>query len=451
MVDNQKCQINSTLLSALEDSYFITPSRPAQAASHIKAIMQADLFQQPDQKPSHMDWIPTREAGLARLAAFVPLAGSAYARGRNTDFGPEDRSNVSCLSPYLARRMIIEEEVVAAVLKHHSFAAAEKFIQEVFWRTYWKGWLEMRPDVLVAFNKSRLDLRTRLQTDPMLAKRLDAAMTGQTGIACFDAWVGELVALGWLHNHTRMWFASIWIFTLGLPWQLGADFFYKHLLDADAASNTLSWRWVAGLHTKGKHYLARASNIATHTNGRFDPSGRLNESASPLQEAYMVPGPSGLPAAGTVTSDKVGLLVTSEDLHPVSLDIGAKVVGAACLAPINIGSPEGPRNCFSVGALADAHGRVRQDFDTEVTVVTTTDDVVAWATALGVREVVTAYVPTGLVAWHMREIASALAKANIKLVQIRRPWDAKAWPLATGGFFKLKEKLPTLISKLVSS
>jgi deoxyribodipyrimidine photo-lyase len=435
MVDNQKCQINSTLLSALEDSYFITPSRPAQAASHIKAIMQADLFQQPDQKPSHMDWIPTREAGLARLAAFVPLAGSTYARGRNTDFGPEDRSNVSCLSPYLARRMIIEEEVVAAVLKHHSFAAAEKFIQEVFWRTYWK---------------SRLDMKARLHDDAALAKRLDAAMQGQTGIACFDAWVGELVALGWLHNHTRMWFASIWIFTLGLPWQLGADFFYKHLLDADAASNTLSWRWVAGLHTKGKHYLARASNIATHTNGRFDPSGRLNESASPLQEAYMVPGPSGLPAAGTVTSDKVALLVTSEDLHPVSLDIGAKIVGAACLAPINIGSPEGPRNCFSVGALADAHGRVRQDFDTEVTVVTTTDDVVAWATALGVREVVTAYVPTGLVAWHMREIASALAKANIKLVQIRRPWDAKAWPLATGGFFKLKEKLPALIGKLVS-
>jgi deoxyribodipyrimidine photo-lyase len=413
--------------------------------------MQTDLFQPPSQKPSQIAWTPTREAGLERLAAFAPLAGSAYARGRNSDFGPDDRSNVSCLSPYLARRMITEEEVVAAVLKHHSFAAAEKFIQEVFWRTYWKGWLEMRPDVLVAFNKSRLDLQIHLQTDAVLTKRLAAAMGGQTGIACFDAWVGELVELGWLHNHARMWFASIWIFTLGLPWQLGADFFYKHLLDADAASNTLSWRWVAGLHTKGKHYLARASNIATHTNGRFDPSGRLNENASPLMEAYMVPGPSGLPAAGIVTSDKVGLLVTSEDLHPVSLDICATLIGAACLAPIIIGSPEGPRNRFSMGAVADAHDRVREDFDTKVTVVTTTDDVVTWAKALGVREVVTAYVPTGLVAWHMREIATALAKANIKLVQIRRPWDAKAWPLATGGFFKLKEKLPTLIRKLVSS
>jgi deoxyribodipyrimidine photo-lyase len=59
-----------------------------------------------------------------------------------------------------------------------------------------------------------------------------------------------------------MWFASIWIFTLRLPWPLGAAFFQAHLQDHDAASNTLSWRWVAGIQTPGKHYLARAENIA---------------------------------------------------------------------------------------------------------------------------------------------------------------------------------------------
>ena len=52
-----------------------------------------------------------------------------------------------------------------------------------------------------------------------------------------------------------MWFASIWIFTLKLPWQLGADFFMQNLLDGDPASNTLSWRWSAGIHTKGKNYI----------------------------------------------------------------------------------------------------------------------------------------------------------------------------------------------------
>lgn len=63
-----------------------------------------------------------------------------------------------------------------------------------------------------------------------------------------------LTALG------SLWFASVWIFTLRPPWELGADLFMRQLLDGDPASNTLSWRWVAGMHTRGKHYLARRDN-----------------------------------------------------------------------------------------------------------------------------------------------------------------------------------------------
>jgi hypothetical protein len=115
-----------------------------------------------------------------------------------------------------------------------------------------------------------------------------------------------------------MWFASIWIFTLRLPWALGAEFFRQHLLDADAASNTLSWRWVAGIQTPGKHYLARAENIARHTNGRFDPRGELDEDAAPLDE----PGPppaSPLPPADALPEGPVALLLHEDDLHPESL------------------------------------------------------------------------------------------------------------------------------------
>jgi len=85
-----------------------------------------------------------------------------------------------------------------------------------------------------------------------------------------------------------MWFASIWIFTLKLPWQLGASFFLKNLYDGDPASNTLSWRWVAGLQTKGKNYLATKSNIEKYSNitvGRID----LINNAVPLSEAYQYP------------------------------------------------------------------------------------------------------------------------------------------------------------------
>jgi deoxyribodipyrimidine photo-lyase len=412
-------------------------------------MSQTDLFETDPVDLKSIDWTPTRAAGLARLNAFAPFAGSAYAHGRNTDFGPQNRANVSCLSPYLARRMITEEEVLAAVLKCHSFGRAEKFIQEVYWRTYWKGWLELRPDVLTHFNAQRLDLRKQLANDKALSARIDAAINGRTGIDCFDAWAGELVTIGWLHNHARMWFASIWIFTLGLPWQIGADFFYKNLLDADAASNTLSWRWVAGLHTKGKHYLARATNIVTHTNGRFDPSSQLFESAMPLTESYQVPGPGKLPSLGQITTTKVGLLITHEDLDPASLAIDAKIIGVANLAPVIIGAPTAPRNRFSISAMEDCVARTTKAFEVDADTVQNAHDIVAWAQKLGLREVVTGYASTGLVAWHLQEIATTLAKSSIKLIQIRRPWDQKTWPLATGGFFKLKEKLPDLVSKLV--
>ena len=73
-----------------------------------------------------------------------------------------------------------------------------------------------------------------------------------------------------MHNHTRMWFASTWIFNLDLQWQLGVKFFFKHLFDGDAASNLLSWRWVAGLQTKGKQYLVPSSNLRKFSNNRFN-------------------------------------------------------------------------------------------------------------------------------------------------------------------------------------
>ena len=92
--------------------------------------------------------------------------------------------------------------------------------------------------------------------------------------------MNELKNNNYLHNHTRMWFASIWIFTLELPWQLGAEFFMQHLYDGDAASNTLGWRWVAGVQTQGKHYLASEWNIKKFTNNRFN-NIKLNENAPP--------------------------------------------------------------------------------------------------------------------------------------------------------------------------
>ena len=84
-----------------------------------------------------MVFTPSRSAGIAALAAFVPNAGGRYAETRNFDHGPRDRSNVSLLSPYLRYRLVTEAEVVEAVRREHSATVAEKFLQEVLWRTFW--------------------------------------------------------------------------------------------------------------------------------------------------------------------------------------------------------------------------------------------------------------------------------------------------------------------------
>ena len=196
---------------------------------------------------SPLDYIPTRAAALARLEEFLPHAGS-YAADRN--FVRPGHPNISRLSPWVQKRLLLEEEVVAAARERWSFESVEKFVQEVYWRTYWKGWLEQRPEAWSRWVEAVPRLRDALSAEQR--STLAAALAGRTGIAGFDDWAKELVATGYLHNHARMWFASIWVFTLRLPWELGATFFYEHLLDGDVASNTLSWRWVAGLQTPGK-------------------------------------------------------------------------------------------------------------------------------------------------------------------------------------------------------
>ena len=394
-----------------------------------------------------MEWIPTRAAGLARLAEFVPVAGRAYAERRNLDLGPQDRSNVSALSPWLRRRMITEEEVVAAVLRQHSAAAAEKFIQEVAWRTYWKGWLELRPAMLERFNAERIALKADLARDRALAARFARATDGATGIACFDNWVEELRSLGWLHNHARMWFASVWIFTLRLPWQLGADFFYKHLLDADPASNTLSWRWVAGLHTQGKHYLARAENIARNTQGRFAPYGQLNEAALPLAESAPPLPAAPLAAAQRDNEGRCALLLTEEDLHPESWELGGEVAAIAILPTASVAGPESPAARFSLGALDDAAARAEVHFGIRCTTVAASN-LPGWLTAQGLSTLVTAEAPTGLIRWQLNDLAMTLAETDARLIQLRRPWDSLLWPRATAGFFKLKTCLPGVVDRL---
>jgi len=251
-----------------------------------------------------MNFKTSRKEALEVLENYVEKDINNYNSKRNFDFGPSNRENVSCLSPYITHRLITEYEVTKKVLSKHPHQKVEKYIQEIFWRVYWKGWLELRPKVWSDFIE---DLKTIEENE-----NYQKAINAQTNIECFNEWVHELKENNYLHNHTRMWFASIWIFTLNLPWQKGAEFFMRHLFDGDAASNTLSWRWVAGLQTKGKHYVAQAWNISKFTNNKYQKV-ELNENAFPLTDSreYKLKAPE-------ISKEDVGsdtLLFFENDLH----------------------------------------------------------------------------------------------------------------------------------------
>jgi len=185
-----------------------------------------------------------------------------YEKLRNFDYGPNNKSSVSRLSPYISHRLFLEYELIKEIKNYSQIDKSKKFIEEIYWRIYWKGWMENRPKV---WNDFILKKDYEYNKDDY-----NRAIIGKTHLYFFNSWVDELKKYNYLHNHTRMWFASTWIFNLGLPWQLGASFFFKYLYDGDAASNILSWRWVAGLHTKGKQYHFSPSNLKKFSNNRFN-------------------------------------------------------------------------------------------------------------------------------------------------------------------------------------
>ncbi len=231
-----------------------------------------------------MNFKPSRTFAEELMNEFIENNLVNYSKLRNFDYGPDKRSNVSCLSPYVTHGVISEVELIKKSLNKYSFVKNEKFIQEIMWRTFWKGWIELRPDVWTDYLLELNQIRDKYKNDQDYKK----AVEGSTEIQCFNEWVGELKENNYLHNHARMWFASIWIFTLELPWQLGAEFFMQHLYDGDPASNTLGWRWVAGIQTQGKNYLASEWNIKKFTDNRFK-NIKLKENASPKKVEKFYP------------------------------------------------------------------------------------------------------------------------------------------------------------------
>jgi deoxyribodipyrimidine photo-lyase len=392
----------------------------------------------------------SREEALVLLAAFLPKAGTSYTRNRNFDLGAGQHKHVSQLSAYIKRRIITEEDVLKKVLSAHSLNEAGKFIDEIFWRTYFKGWLESRPHIWMQYCADVHHLTHELQTQSGLRDRWAAACLGETGIDCFDAWAKELAETGYLHNHARMWFASIWVYTLQLPWQLGADFFLRHLLDGDAASNTLSWRWVVGLHSVGKTYLARAENIQRFTNGRFAPKG-LAQVAPPLNDTASTMAPKIIdPPNPYLEGRKTGLLLHSDDLNIAHLTHRSDCIASAAYRPVDAGTMlvSSPKLLEFNNAALDAATKRWKPNLLNCCDVTTPEGILSWALENKLEQVVTPYAAVGNTSQMLEKCTRLLSNHGVQLTQVMREYDIVSWPYATKGFFKFREKIPKILTSL---
>lgn len=386
-------------------------------------------------------WEPTRQAGLARLENFLSTSAAEYAAKRNDAHPRGAHDNVSRLSPYLRYRLITEQELIAQVLQALGAQHGGVFIDEVLWRCYWKGFLRLRPSIYQNYLR-----------DLALLDRSELHRFNQpTGIRCFDDWRQELVETGYLHNHARMWWASIWVFTLGLPWQLGAEFFAQHLLDADPASNTLSWRWVAGLHTPGKIYQASEHNINTYTGGRYKstPGLAAKPTAPSYQRQAIEPDPLRTWSEPLhPPHHSGGLLVMPHDLHPESQ--WTSPPGAIALWDPLACDATGPAAQFREGAVKDTHHRLTQWAD-DVTRVRTKDELVHWAQSQSMDHIQLSTPPVAQAHSTIPPLAALLSAHKIRLHLCTRPWDRLTWSFADRGFFHFKKKNKASLLGLATS
>ena len=348
----------------------------------------------------------------------------SYSLDRNFDYGIP-HNNVSRLSPYLRRRFISEYEVLKIILNKHKYENIEKFIEEIFWRTYWKGWLETHPYVYKEY-----ELKHHNQIIPT-----------KTGIKCFDHWKDELIETGYLHNHSRMWFASIWIFTLKYSWESGANFFKKNLIDWCPASNTLGWRWVAGLQTIGKPYIARAENIKHFTGNRFYPKGQLHEDVtlSSIVSSHQKAIDINFPKENLITeTDNLGIILNNNDLTLNQEFIDLNINYHTCLFKLKNGNPL--INKFENDIFEDIINNNNQ-----IELVETIESLLRWIELKKIKKLILPYETVGNEIFKNSSFLNQLSDKKVTYQFYAREWDTNAFSYAKKGFFNFKKNIPYLL------
>lgn len=213
-----------------------------------------------------------RQKAEIKLANIDPIA---YAHTRNHGDG-----KITRLSPYIHHGILSLNEVRNhALTKCSEPVQITKFIQELAWRDFWQRILTAHPQWAWEDVEPYKTGFTAQDYGDVLPEDI---ANGKTGVACIDAFIHELTATGYIHNHARMYLASYVVHFRRIKWQVGARWFLQHLLDGDVASNNLSWQWVASTFSH-KPYIFNLENVDKYFSKQVDTSPLTNQ---PLHASY---------------------------------------------------------------------------------------------------------------------------------------------------------------------
>lgn len=185
---------------------------------------------------------------LKKIDQIDPLK---YGRTRNFVDGA-----ITYLSPYISRGVISTRQVLESVLaKGYKIQEIESFVKELCWRDYFQRVGQVK----------NLNQEIKQAQFPVSNHEIPiSVLEGNTGIMGIDAAIHQLYRNGYMHNHCRMYTASL-VCNIGKShWLQPAQWLYYHLLDGDWASNSCSWQWVAGANSSKKYY-ANQENINKYT------------------------------------------------------------------------------------------------------------------------------------------------------------------------------------------
>ena len=388
------------------------------------------------------------EEALIILDDFVKNKISNYSKLRNYDYGLANPiKGVSGLSHFISKGIIKEYFILNYIKKNK--VSSEKYVQEILWRTYWKGWLESHKEVWDKYKNNLFEQLENITTSEQY-DLYDKAITGKTKIEPFDYWIEQLKSTGYLHNHARMWFSSIWIHNFALPWELGAKLFYDHLLDADIASNTLSWRWVAGIQTIGKKYLAKKDNINKYTFNRFNDFKLPSVKNISFEEAGNISNSIDYNNSNKLDENEKNIIIVFENnlsfdfiknnkkniLLIIFIRIQSELINKST---ITRNFQKRCNNDFL--ELCKKNNIIVKEFEINKNCT----NLISFIKSKKIKKVYSEYVPLGFEKDIMNEVRLALNKHNISYLEILEEFYKASWVYCNKGFFNFKKNFDKLL------